>query len=228
MFAAWEIGVWTVLREHFTFDLVVGASAGSWNGWGIAAGQTPDDMEHEWLDPTTASIMQLGLNRYGCLRPDGLRARARKFFDGPSPRIPFGLTLTEVPRLRLHLFRNDEITADHLTAACAIPLCFPPVEIGGRKYVDGGLLGALPVWAAEEMGATRAIALNCLTTLPFRMLKAIVRPRQATSRLHVDVIEPSKPLGSLWAAMAWSPENIRRWLDLGRQDGIRALTSITM
>ena len=45
MFGAWEVGVWTVLREHVHFDMIVGASAGAWIGWMIACGATPDELE---------------------------------------------------------------------------------------------------------------------------------------------------------------------------------------
>src|ERR1017187_6900392 len=33
LWAAWEVGAWSVLRERFRSDLIVGASAGAWNGW---------------------------------------------------------------------------------------------------------------------------------------------------------------------------------------------------
>jgi len=228
MFAAWEVGAWRVLREHFQFDMVVGTSAGSWNGWGIAGGITPDGLEAEWLEPGTAGILQFGLHRSGCIRPEGLLARAHVLYERSRPVLPFGVTLTEVPRLRARLFRGDEITWRHLAAACSIPLGFPPVEIDGTRYVDGGLLGVLPLWAAEEMGATRAIALNCLTAFPFRMLRTVIRPRRPSPRLRVDLIEPSVSLGSLRDAVTWSPDHIRKWIELGRRDATGALTSITM
>src|SRR5438045_859004 len=59
MFAAWEVGVWKALRERIHFDIVVGASAGSWNGWAIAGGATPDDLEREWMNPRTADLLRV-------------------------------------------------------------------------------------------------------------------------------------------------------------------------
>jgi NTE family protein len=228
MFAAWEIGVWKALRPHFTPDLIVGTSAGAWNGWAIAGGATPEELINDWLDPSTANLMQLGLHRAGFLRPDALHAKARQLFDRYQPRVPFGLTLVEVPRMRVCLVPDAQITWRHLAATCSIPLAFPPVSIDGKRYVDGGLLGALPVWAAEEMGATRAIALNCLTTLPFRLLRKTIRPRQPRSTLETIRIEPSTPLGSIRDTFRWSAGNIRRWIALGERDGKRALASITI
>lgn len=228
MFAAWEIGVWKILRDHFTPDLIVGTSAGAWNGWAIAGGATPEELIRDWLDPATADLMQLGLHRAGFLRPDALHDKARQLFDRYQPRVPFGLTLVEVPRMRVCLVPGPQITWRHLAATCSIPMAFPPVAIDGKRYVDGGLLGALPLWAACEMGATRAIALNCLTTLPFRLLRKTIRPRQPRTALETIRIEPSSPLGSLRDTFRWSADNVERWIALGERDGKRALASITI
>ena len=41
-----------------------------------------------------------------------------------------------------------DFSVDHLLASSAIPLLFPPVEIAGAKYWDGGLLSNTPLAAA--------------------------------------------------------------------------------
>ena len=228
MFGAWEVGVWKALYGRFQPSLVVGTSAGALNGWAIAGGCTPEELVREWTDPLTARLMQPGLHRGGFFRPEALHAKAQELFARFRPRIPFGLTLTEVPRLRPRLVRDGEITWRHLAATCSIPLGFPPVEIDGRRYVDGGLLGALPVWAAEEMGARRAIAVNALTTLPFRMLRKVIRPRRASAALEVVTIEPSVELGSLRDASRWKAVNIARLIELGERDANRILASVNV
>jgi NTE family protein len=134
----------------------------------------------------------------------------------------------EVPRLRQRLVRDSGITWQYLAATCSIPFCFPPVRIEGKSYVDGGLLGALPLWAAREMGATRAIAVNALTTLPFRTLRRVLPPRHPGADLEIVRIEPSTPLGSLRDAVRWSRANVERWIEQGERDGNRVCTSITM
>src|SRR5215469_6721708 len=194
MFAAWEIGVWEVLQERFHPDLIVGTSAGAWIGWCIAGGAPFDDLEREWLDPALAKILaSYSLHSTGFLNPGILHAKARELHSRFTPRTPFALTITEVPRLRLHLVRDRDITWRHLAATASIPFAFPPVRIGGRRFVDGGFLGALPIWAAEELGATRVIALNCLNILPYRIAHACARPllRKPSKSLEVTLIEPS-------------------------------------
>ena len=228
LWAVWEVGVWKALRTRFRPDLVVGASAGSWNGWAIAGGCTPEELEEKWLDPATGAILKYGLHPTGCLRPETLWEQARQLHDRFRPRIPYGLTMVEVPRMRLRLVRGGEVTWRHLAASCSIPLGFPPVEIDGRRYVDGGLLGGVPLWAAEEMGARRAVALNVLTTWHFRLARRAMWLRQPTGALDVLSLEPSGRLGKLRDAVVWSKDNIRRWIALGEEDGTRALPSITM
>ncbi len=228
LWAAWEVGVWKVLRTRLEPDLVVGASAGSWNGWAIAGGCTAEELEDLWLEPRTGRIIRFGLHRSGVLRPEMLHAAAKEVFERFRPRIPFGLTMVEVPALHLKLVRNGEITWRHLAASCSIPCGFPPVWIDGRRYVDGGLLGGLPLWAAEEMGATRAVALNVLSTLPFRIARRVMWLRQPSHGLQVVRLEPSVRLGSLRDALVWSADNVRRWIRAGEDDGNRVVTSITM
>jgi predicted acylesterase/phospholipase RssA len=175
-----------------------------------------------------ASIMRLGLHGAGILNPGPLHERARQLFERRRPRTPFGLTLVEVPSLRRVLVSGAEITWRHLAAACSIPFCFPPVEIGGRYFVDGGFRGALPLWAAEQMGATRAIALHVLTGLPFRVLHSIIGERPPSPQFKTIRLSPAKPLGSALDTFLWRKESVRRWMELGERDANRALPFVTM
>jgi len=228
LWAAWEVGVWKVLSRHVRPDMVVGASAGAWNGWAIAGGCSFDDLVNEWLNPRTGEIMRLAVAHGGIFHPEPLRARAHELFLRYRPCIPFGLTIVEVPSLRVRLVRDSEITAAHLAATCAIPFAYPPVRIDGKLFVDGGFRGALPLSAAEAMGATRVIALNVLNTPIFRLLRRATRVPDPSPALQVIRLEPSERLGSLRDAVVWSAANIKRWIDLGERDANQVATSITM
>jgi NTE family protein len=220
MFGAWEAGVWRAIEPHIRPDLIVGASVGSWNGWAIAGGVPPIELCRDWMDPHT-DIIRL-------FRSAALHARAAELYARSRPRVPFGLTLVEVPSFRLRLVRAPEITAMHIAAAGSIPVVFPPVRLDGHHYVDGGLRGALPLWAAEEMGATHAIAINCLTGWPWTALRAMLPSPRPTRALQITLIEPERPLGSLYSTVRWSRSHIERWIALGEQDGNRALSLIKM
>jgi len=228
LWAAWEVGAWKVLSRTFKPDLIVGASAGSWNGWIIAAGGSPDDLEREYLDPSAGEVVRLEITRSGILSPGPLHAKARQLFERYRPRIPFALTMVEVPSMRIRIVRDREITAAHLAASCSIPVAFPPVRIGGRLHVDGGFRGALPLAAAESLGADRALALNVLNTPLFRVFRKIMRVPEASKDFAVVRLEPSRPLGSLRDALIWSRSNVERWIAQGERDAKLAATSITM
>jgi len=228
LWGAWEVGAWKVLRERFQFDLIVGASAGSWNGWAIASGCTPEELEREWLDPTMAGVMRVGLHATGVLRGAPLHEKARELFERYKPRMPFALTMVEVPSMRSHIVREKEVTALHLAASCSIPLGFPPVKIDGRYYVDGGFRAGLPLWAAEELGATQAIALNVLNTVEFRMLGKLLWKKNDRGTMKVMLLEPSERLGALRDAVVWDAEHVRRWIALGERDATRLASSFTM
>lgn len=221
LYGAWEVGVWTALRKRIAVDLVVGASAGAWNGWAIAGGAAPEELEAEWRDPLTARLLEPGLHAFGILKPDALHEKARELFGRYRPRMDFGLTMVQVPRMRARVCRGAEITWRHLAATVSIPLCFPPVRIDGHDFVDGGLVGALPLWAADELGARRAIAVNALVNPSFRLLHTFTKPLRPRHQLDVALIEPSRRLGSLRDAVVWSEDNISRWIREGEEDGER-------
>ncbi len=218
LWAAWQVGAWSALSARYQPDLIVGASAGAWNGWVLASGASPDELACEWRTDTLAGIFRVRLQRTGFLDPRPLHDTARELFDRYRPRTPFALTIVEVPSLRSHIVRDHDITWKHLAASCAIPFAFPPIEIEGRYYVDGGFRAGLPLWAAEELGARRALALNVLNTPFFRLLHRTVRGKRPSRAFDVTRVEPSQPLGTLRSAMAWNATNIERWMELGRRD----------
>jgi NTE family protein len=217
MWGAWQVGAWSALRESLRPDIIVGASAGAWNGLAVAGGVTPDELAREWLDQSMANVMRE--------RPHRMYEKAREICERYPTRTAFGLTMVEVPSLRLHIVREHEITWRHLAASGSIPCVFPPVNIDGRRYVDGGFRGGVPLWAAEQLGATRAIALNVLNTPLFRVMRRTMWARDASAALDVIRIEPSERLGSIYDALVWNAKNIERWIALGERDARRAMTS---
>jgi predicted acylesterase/phospholipase RssA len=207
-----------VLHERFHPDVIVGASAGSWNAWAIAGGATCEELAALWLDKATSRTMQFRLHRAGFLRTEPMYETARSLFARYQPRVPVALTLVEVPSMRSHIVRDREITWKHLAASGSIPFGYPPMKIDGKFYVDGGLRAGLPLWASEKLGACRALALNVLNTPGFRLLHHLMRGKKASATLEVVRVEPSRRLGSLGEALVWNASNIERWIELGRRD----------
>jgi NTE family protein len=233
MFGAYQAGAWNVLSRRLQPDMIVGASAGALNGWAIAGGCSAADLTAMWLDPATAGLMKLRFPLVpwnGVFDPSALQGQVQDWYARFKPLVPYSLTVVQVPRLRLVRVPQDQVTPAHLMASCAVPFGYPPVRIGGEFYVDGGLLDTLPVWAAAEMGATRAIAVNALPLMPSRLLRAAVRAVRRVGQkpakdagLDVVPISPGGPLGSVRDAIVWNRENARRWIQQGEDDAQAAV-----
>jgi len=230
-FAAYQAGAWEVLSARFSADIVVGASAGALNAWAVAGGATPGELTESWLDPACAAAFSIrrrpGLSIYD---PVPLYARIESLTKAYRPRIEVGIVTVELPRLRPCLFRDGEIGWRHLAASCALPFGYPPVRLGGNLHVDGGLLEALPLWAAAEMGATEIVAIDVFDRGPAPALRTVIhafrtmlpRPPRLSGGVDVRLIMPSRSLGPLRQSAIWDAKAVERWIALGRADAARA------
>ena len=72
---------------------------------------------------------------------------------GPDGTLPS----TAPPRT---IIRADRIGPPHALASAAIPLLFPPVQIGSELYVDGGLRQNTPIAPALRLGATHVFSVG--------------------------------------------------------------------
>ena len=228
MFGAYQAGAWKTIARHLQPDMVIGASVGALNGWSIAGGCSGEELARQWLDPATASLLKLrqkaGL-RSGFFETDALVGKAAWLHGAYTPKVPFGLVVVQLPWLRTKLIRAADVLPVHLVATCSILFFLPSVEIAGRNYTDGGLLEALPIWAAAEMGASRIVAVHSLPPVApwwiragLRTLRGIKRRPAAPSNLKITMISPSETLGTARDALSWKAGNIQRWIDLGERD----------
>jgi len=230
LFGAWEAGVWRELEGLLAPDIVVGASIGALNGWMVACGCSGEEMERRWLDLDVMSRLRVRVPRRaldGWLDSNPLESLVREIYSEHRPLVEFGVLATETMRLRPRLFRGADVTWQHLAASVGIIGVFRQYRIGGRIYSDGGLLGALPCWAAAEMGAERIIAINCLPCLPSALMTAGVRtlqkvcsfrPPQIPEDVEKAEIRPASSLGTVRESLVWSENNTRRWIEQGRCD----------
>jgi NTE family protein len=235
MFGAYQAGVWQALYPVFRPDMVIGCSVGSINGWAIAAGISGEELVRTWLDPRCAQLMRPLVPRRpwrGLFDPAPLQQMVQELTSMYQPQVPFALALTELPRLRLRIVEGPELGWRHVLASCAVPAGFPPVRIDGRSYCDGGLLSVMPVWAAQMLGADRAIAVNVLPSMPLNALRAAVRmvrllaPREpVVGGMEVIRVGPERALGTLREALRWEPERIGRWIERGRRDAQALIAS---
>ena len=95
----------------------------------------------------------------------GLEAgRAARSFD--TLPIPYRAVAMDLENGDMKVFDRG-VLVKAMRASMSIPAAFAPVEIGGRLYVDGGMVRNLPVDVARSAGCEIIIAVN-LGTPPLR------------------------------------------------------------
>jgi NTE family protein len=235
MYGAYQAGAWQALAETFQPDLVVGASIGALNGWAVAGGCPPSELVDRWLNLEAAGRYRWQAPRSvfgGVLDNSPLQAAIRDIHSSYAPRVEFAMVATDLLRLRPRVFRDAEVTWRHLAASVAIVGIFDQVRIDGTLYSDGGLLSALPVWAAAALGAERIVAIDVLPEPPGLVAHTFVRAMKLLSpfRPHTpDSIEiiriaPAALLGKPLEAIFWKRHNAEAWIESGRQDTLAALS----
>jgi NTE family protein len=168
-----EVGMLQALLDWGeTPEFMVGASAGAINAAYFAADPTPagaSELERLWRTLKRRDVFPLDLHSvFGLLRrrdhlvdSHGLRRllerhlRYRRLEDAA---VPIHVVATD-------MLTGDEVllsagpVIDAVLASTAIPGVFPPVPIGGRLLVDGGVANNTPISTAVGLGATRIIVL---------------------------------------------------------------------
>lgn len=235
VFGAYQAGVWKALSGWFEPDAVVGASIGSVNGWLIAAGCPPAELEDLWLHADEVLATRPRMPRHwshGVLDPRWIEERLESLCGRFSPRIPLTVVLTQLSGFRPVLASAPDLNHDHLLASCAVPGAFNLRRIANRYYADGGLMAALPLWAGPAIGATRMIAVNAMPPppAPIGFVSKAMR-RRADSAVAGSVptvlIQPSQPLGPYFSMLNYRPEKIRDWIEAGRLDAEQLKHSIS-
>jgi predicted acylesterase/phospholipase RssA len=104
-------------------------------------------------------------------------------------------------------------------------MVFEQQLLGERLHADGGLLGALPLWAASEFGATHVIAIDVWKVGLARLQKVLPLRRKAPEGVEITVLTPSRPLGSVLDSLFWNRAQVEEWMELGAEDAHRLIVS---
>lgn len=163
-----HIGVIQVLEEAgLRADVVVGTSAGSVVAALYASGKSGAQLQSvaQGMEEASLSDWRLPLFKPGILRGEALARFISKQVDARQlQELPMrvGVVATDLHNGQAILFERGD-TATAVRASSAIPALFEPVRIGGRDYVDGGLVAPVPVHFAWQMGADLVLAVDIST-----------------------------------------------------------------
>ena len=165
-----HIGVIKALEAQGIYpEIVVGTSAGSVVGALYAAGNNGFQLQRVAMDMDEATISDWAIPLFnkssGVLKGDALQTyvnRAVRNTTMEKLKLKFGAVATDLHSGQPILFQRGN-TGQAVRASSSVPSVFQPVTIGGRSYVDGGLVAPVPVRFAKEMGADFIIAVNIST-----------------------------------------------------------------
>lgn len=159
-----HLGLIQALEENgVPIDFVVGTSMGSIVGGLYAAGYSPSDMRQIVQELDYARLFALQLPpRGGLLFSDAFAAFLDTLLEGrdfSQLRLPFYAVLTKLSdgtEVPLHAGPVSRA----VLASMTIPVLFPPVEIAGDHFVDGGMKNAVPANVARDLGADLVLAVD--------------------------------------------------------------------
>jgi NTE family protein len=187
---ALQAGALRALYEHgIRPDIAVGTSVGALNATFLAFDPTPegvDSLSKLWLGMTDQDLFPGGRFKATWAR---LLTKGNRIFDNSGIRslitkrlgeariedaqLPLGIVATDLETGSERVFQTGRVL-EPLLASTAMPSVFPPVEIEGRLYTDGGVCDNVPIGPAVAMGARTIYVMD--STSHSHQRRPLVRP----------------------------------------------------
>lgn len=154
--------VWHLEEMGFTWDVVIGVSAGSLNGAKISSGQTRPLLS-VWERSRKEDIVTGGFNLWRAFQlatkrknslydTDPLRNLLWAEYHPDDTVIPLVIGVADLEAGTYETFTvepgmsyDKAEVVDYLMASSAVPVTYPPVRINGRPHVDGGVRNITPL-----------------------------------------------------------------------------------
>ncbi len=163
-----HLGVLKVFAEHdIPVDFIAGTSAGSFAGAALASGLSIREIIEMSRKISWFSITGFSFSPMGLLSNAAMGAFIKEHF----PVYKFEDLLTPFAAIACDLETGEEVVlkeagdlAKAIRASCAIPGVFVPVEIDGKKLIDGGVISHVPTKAVKKLGAEIIIAVDVIAS----------------------------------------------------------------
>lgn len=157
-------------KEGVKISYLSGTSIGSLVAAYYAFGKTTDEILEVGEQLSFKRISSLSFRKGGLFSTESIRSMIIKDLGDVNiedANIPLAICTTDIITGEQVAFEKGNL-ASAICASVAVPGLFAPVEIEGRKLVDGGIVENVPVSLLDDMGAGIIVAvdLNGVKTYP--------------------------------------------------------------
>lgn len=147
-------------EQRIRFDCVAGTSVGSLMGAIYCAGVDIDDVIAE---AKTVTVKELINKRFAIgSNSANIQKLADKFLQDTTfeqLKIPFACVAADIVSGSEVILDSGNVS-QAVSASCAVPALFTPVEYDGMLLVDGGLLNNMPADVCRRMGADIVVGVD--------------------------------------------------------------------
>ena len=171
-----HVGAWKAVEEAgFEVSEIIGTSIGALVGATLAGGYGWSDLvpravalrKRDIVSMNGRSLLVNGIRQTSIFHGDRFMTYVRETLpvqEWEELGLPLSMNAVDLESGEMVWFgaggRTDVSLSDAVYASCALPIFYPPAEIDGRHYVDGGVLDTLPIERAAERGAELIVAVD--------------------------------------------------------------------
>jgi NTE family protein len=168
-----HIGVIKYLEQlNFKPELIVGASMGAVIGGFYAAGFSIQEIENIALKidkKTKRHLFPFRLSKKGLFKAHNIVKFFKRYLGDmriEDCAIQYAVVTTDIEHHSEIIITKGRLI-DAIRAAISIPAVFVPYTYRGHVLVDGGFISPVPITAAQQLGATRTVAVNVLNRVKY-------------------------------------------------------------
>ncbi|MBR2321433.1 MAG: patatin-like phospholipase family protein [Clostridia bacterium] len=160
-----HIGFLQALEEsNVRIDYIVGASMGSVVGGAYAAGVSLETMREAVFKLRLLDLITPAKQKGGVFGNTKMRNQIVKHLGEitfADLKIPFHCVAVDMVKQEVVEFSEGSVV-DAIVASSSIPAVFPPVVMGDKRLIDGGVLERVPAMRVKKMGADVVVAVDVL------------------------------------------------------------------
>lgn len=186
-------------------DIISGVSAGSIVGALYADGKDAESSLRALISKNLLSFLKLMIPKRGLIKMTGFERTLKKTLQAKTfeeLKTPLLVHAVNINTAEYTLFDSGDLV-QAVKASSSIPVVFPPVEIDGQLYLDGGIVNNFPVEPLVDKCETiiginvnpvgREDKINNLRTIAIRSFHLSMRNHADSRKKHCHIyIEPEE------------------------------------